>query len=99
MIFNQVPSSNKESTQLQPISAFLMQKNDKENTPDTIYFTYEDHRYSISMLVYENDAPIRLPDGRLLKVQGWYETMPPRPISLIPYTQDTKSNSGDAISE
>ena len=46
-----------------------------------IYFSYDGKEYTVTMTAYDMNL-IRLPDGRLLQVHGWQETLPPRPMSI-----------------
>ena len=46
-----------------------------------ITFDFEGRHYKVDMSVYEKEL-IKLPDGRILLVSGWLETMPPKPRGL-----------------
>ena len=46
-----------------------------------IYFSYDGKEYTVAMTAHDMNL-IRLPDGRLLQVHGWRETLPPRPMSI-----------------
>ncbi len=50
---------------------------------DKIRFTFEGKSYQVGMDAYNKDLPIKLPDGRVLTVNGgWLESMPPQPQGL-----------------
>lgn len=42
-------------------------------------FTFEDKRYEVSDEAYDQGGNIKLPDGRVLEVDGWFESLPPKP--------------------
>jgi len=43
-------------------------------------FTFEGRVYKVSREAYDQAGNIQLPDGRVLEVDGWLESSPPRPI-------------------
>jgi hypothetical protein len=51
----------------------------QESLPIT--FMFEGVTYQVSPDAYDTDL-IKLPDGRLLRVEGWIEKAPPSPIKL-----------------
>ena len=46
-----------------------------------IGFTFEGVEYKCSIDAYDSNR-IKLPDGRIIAADGWYDTMPPSPIKL-----------------
>ena len=47
-----------------------------------IIFEFEGKKFSVPMEAYEQGLPIKLPDGRMLEVEKWLESMPPQPWGL-----------------
>lgn len=47
-----------------------------------ISFRFEGKEYTVGMEACDKDTLIRLPDGRILEVEGWYECYPPKPVLL-----------------
>jgi hypothetical protein len=46
-----------------------------------IKFTFEGVRYGVDRWAYDQNM-MKLPDGRLLLVEGWLESYPPQPAKL-----------------
>ena len=44
-----------------------------------INFDFEGKRYQVGMDAHDNNLPIKLPDGRVIKVTSWLERRPPAP--------------------
>lgn len=47
----------------------------------SIIFEFDGQRYRVPMEAYDYDF-IKLPDGRVLEVDGWLESDPPQPMGL-----------------
>jgi len=58
-------------------------------------FEWNKHRYVITYLGPEPDL-VQLPDGTLLKINGWLESFPPQPADLVevPVVQAQSLNMG-----
>lgn len=50
-------------------------------------FSFEEKSYQVSDEAYDAGGDIRLPDGRVLRPQGWAETCPPIPVDLVVITE------------
>ncbi len=48
---------------------------------EMIHFEFEGKKYVVSGEAYDTNL-ISLPDGTLLAVDGWFESMPPQPGNL-----------------
>ncbi len=59
-------------------------------------FTFEDKQYEVTDEAYAQFGHIRLPDGRVLEVGGWFECMPPKP-GIVGVTTDTSRPIFDAV--
>ena len=46
-----------------------------------ISFEFDGKKYEVGMEAYGRDM-IALPDGKILAVLGWAESMPPQPVDL-----------------
>lgn len=49
-----------------------------------IRFEYEGITYECGMGSYDKNLPILLPCGRIVQVQRWMETYPPKPANIVP---------------
>lgn len=49
---------------------------------EKVHFVFEGQTYEVGMEAYDKGLPIRLPDGRVLTVSTWFESMPPQPGEL-----------------
>lgn len=47
-----------------------------------INFVFENEDYQVSMDAYDTNKAIRLPDGRVLGVNGWLESYPPQAMGI-----------------
>jgi hypothetical protein len=48
-------------------------------------------------MCYDTDSLVRLPDGRMLRVTGWYEVLPPKPAGFNPLTFVAASKVTDNV--
>jgi hypothetical protein len=57
-----------------------------------IIIEFEGVKYEVDLEAYETDK-ILLPDGRLLQVQGWHESHPPKPVKLCEVKHNFKGTA------
>ena len=60
-----------------------------------IYFSYDGKRYAVTMAAYDGNL-IRLPDGRLLQVNAWFESLPPSPMNIQEMNSTASMHAVDA---
>jgi hypothetical protein len=48
---------------------------------DTIKFSFNGQNYEAGMAFYDKSRAV-LPDGTVVQVGGWFETMPPQPQGI-----------------
>lgn len=60
-------------------------------------FIFEDKRYQVSIEAYEQSGNIKLPDGRILEVDGWLESMPPQPSISGVVTETSQRSVFEAV--
>ena len=62
-----------------------------------IRFDYKSKSYTVPMIVFDEGKRIVLPNGIVLRVEGWNEMDPPRPIRLVKMNHLFEHLSADQI--
>lgn len=68
-----------------------------ENLPP-VCFKYGDKSYKTDLIdAYDLNKDIQLPDGRIVRPEGWYEVFPPFPTNLTEVTSDNTTPAYEIV--